>query len=459
MAYRTIEPSATLGYTPVSGSFDAVFKEFYSGTLGSLIPNLFPLLKWLKSEGRIRKPKPQGKYIVFSVEDKDGSNVGARGEYRAFPTADSVTSVQGKVPYLRGIKGRIALSFESMKFGKEGAGSFVDVLKQETNGLIRQAQTLMSSYLWGNGDGVLAKIPASQDFAAAITVTSSEVADSAGGLLIYPGTRWCARGLKILPVQAPASNYAADGGGECTASTEIDLISSDTSLTSADDIGATAAAVRVLVEHQTADNTSDTTSGSVTIGTASSFQGPQGITQMLSTPSGGSYCNIANGTYANWAPVHSHNSGTVRAFSMDLLYRLFGKMQRNMGMLNPKGVMWTNFDVLREIEAVEDSFRRFDGRDVKPGFAEISDIMVNGCPFPMKIDPKCPGYIAVLDPSSIVFAEGHPLGVDKTTGSAFRPISNYDVYESMYQWVCQLYTTARNKHAVLSDLSYTVASI
>jgi len=449
----------SVGYTPVGGTFHAGLKESYIGKMGSLIPNLIPLLKWLKESGQVKKHKPNGKYIVFDVEDKDGSMVGARGEGRAVPAADSVTSVQGKIPWSRGIKGRTSISFEAMKFGKEGEGSFVDVLKQDAEGVVRQAQSLMAAYLWGLGDGVLAKIPASQDFAAAITVTSSEVADSAGGLVLAPGTRWLRRGMKILPVQAPGSNYAADGGGECTASTKISLLSSDTSLTTDDDIGTTAAAARVLVEHQTANTGTDTTSGSVTIGTASSFQGPSGISEMLSTVSGSSYCNIAVGTYAAWAPQHSHNSGTVRAYSDDLLYRLFGKMQRYQGSLNPKGAMWMNFDMLREMEACSDSFKRYSGREVKPGFASLEDFAVNGVSFPIKIDPMCPGYIAILDPSAIIFSEAHPLAANRTTGNEFINVSGYSVFETIYDWICQLFTTARNKHGVLSDLSYTVASV
>jgi hypothetical protein len=438
------------GYTAVSGTFDASLKEFYDGAMQSLVANFFPVVDWLQKEGRVRKVKPQGKYIVFGVETKMGSGFGPRGENDYLPTADQVDVVQGKVPYQRGLKGRIQLSAEAMKFGREGPGSFTNVLKQEMNGAMIAMRQQASPAIWGQGDGVLASVNGAVAGDTTVTVDSSETYNAC-----YPGTRWLSEGMKLISCNTPANNYATD----MAAAIEVDSVTSDTVFEFASN--ATITDDYVLVEHHCSDKTNSTevTKGSVSLGTASSYRGPQGITLMVDDGTrAGTYCNINSTTTPQWKAIKNHASGTARSLTLDLIYQTFWKLGRKVGTLSPKVVSWMNTDMHRELVKLLEHFVEFKPRSLKPGF-QAFDLMVHGTPIPIRLDYQCPSYIYFLDAGAITFAQGCPPELAKETGSMWRFVADKDSYEAVWRWIFQIYSRKRNRHAILEDITVDIQSI
>lgn len=439
-------------YTAIDGTFDGSMKEFYQNAFENLVPELFPMVDWLKEEGRIQKPKPQGKYIVFGVQTKLGSGAGYRGENDTLPTADSVTTTQGKVPYLRGIKGRIQLSAEAFDV-KSGPGSFTDLVQNEMDGLMTAMKYLGQAAIWGNGDGCLAKTITDPGGTTALTCVSSET--SAG---VYPGTRWLYEGMSVIGVTG-LTNYNDDA--TWTAAAEIDSITSDTAAVLSSTV-TTGTDTLFIVEHQASDTTvaAQKALGSVTIDTAGSYRGPLGLTAMVddSSLSGTTYAGISTTTYPQWKSVCSDNSGTPRSISLDLIYKLFYKMTRQAGTFNPDVVAWTNTDVYREIVDLMENQIQFKPRELKPGYQHF-DLMIDGVGINMKLDHAAPSFIFFLNPNYITLAQKSGPTLADNHGSMWRFVADKDSYEAVWRWIFQLYTTNRRKHAVLRDITRTIASI
>ncbi|MFO7902311.1 MAG: phage major capsid protein [Pirellulaceae bacterium] len=451
---RTIADS---GYEAVGGTYDSSSKQFFDGVAESLISELMPFLKSLKSSGSIRRVKPKGKYIEFYVETNTGSGFGPRGEDDYVPAADKMDGVLAQVPYQRGIKGRIGMTFEAMQFGKEGVGGFVDMKKQEMKGALLTMQQQAIPMIWGVGDGVIAKIKEQNGVTTGEAYSTETYADC------YPGTRWMADGMKLIGVQAPGANYAADS--DMTAAKELLAPTSDTGFewAAAVTCGNADSADRYLVEHHCADtgNATETTKGSVTIGTASSYRGSLGVTAMCDDSEQNfiaSYCGINEALYPQWSAVVNHNSGVARAVSLDLFYRLYWKLTRKAGTFAPKIECWTNSDVHREVTELLEHFVEFKPRQLRPGFDEY-DMVINGVNIPFKIDHACPSYIHFLNMPKITFAQGCPPQIAKETGSQWRQVTDKDKYEVFYRWIFQLYTKQRNAHGVIRDLDVEIASI
>lgn len=441
----------TLESTAYSGTFDASLKQFYDGAMQSLIPNLFPLVQWFTKEGSVKKVTPKGSKIYFATQYKYGKGAGARAEGDFLPGADQVYSVQGSVPYKRGIKGRIQLSSEAMKFGKEGPGSFSNVMKEEMTGNMNLFKHHAAPYLWGFGNGYLARINGAVSGSTSVTVDSVEKYNE-----YDPGTRWLHEGLSWISIQNTTS-YAADAS--MTAANTVSSITADTTFTAGTSFSATDN--YFIVEHQCTDTSSSTevTKGSVDIGTAASFRGPQGMLALVDDgTTTSSYCGISESSYPQWKGVMSHNSGTARSLTLDLFYQLFFKMTRKAGTFSPKLTCWMNTDVYRTLVDLLEHFIEFQPRSLKPGFEEF-DLMVKGVKIPIKLDHYCPTAVFFLNPKTITFAQGCAPEVAKEHGSMWRFVSDKDMYEAVTRWIFNTYTKNRNMHGILTDLDVTITSV
>lgn len=464
---RTLRSTAYSGLASTA-TYDGALKEFYDGQMQSLVPTLFPIVGWLKGEGRVRKVKPQGKYIVFAVENAVTSGAGFRGENDYLPSADQADVVQGKVPYMKGIKGRIQLTWEDIKYGKEGVGSFADVMKHEFMSVQTSMKQKASVAMWACGDAVLAKLNGAISSSASFTVYSSETYAAT-----WPGTRWMHEGEKVISCNL-ASSYAVD----MAAALEIATITADTTGTFASTTSATTN--YHLVGHHASDssNATECTKGSVSLGTASSSRLPYGIMAMCD-PGGssgyyngngygyghalkdtyyGGYCDISESSYPKWKPNVSHNSGTARPLTLGLFYRMYNKICRKSGTFDPKVTVWMNPDMHIELTDLLEHYIEFKPRDLQPGYDKY-DMMVNGVRIPIKLDFYCPGHIFFLSPADMTFAESHPISIAKESGATLRDVPDKDNYEAVWRWMWQLYTRNRNKHGIITDLSYTVSSV
>jgi len=435
--------------TPYSGTFDGALKHWYEPRLKDMLSDYFAWYDWLKKEKRIdRNPRIEGDYIVFGTNVKRSSAVGARGEMDTLPTVDKAQIVQGTIDYMTGFKGRIAVSAEVMKYGRQGKGSFANIVEHEMDQIEQAMKECGSVAAWSNGDGVCGRTADASAATAQKTFTSSELSTAC-----YPGTRWLHEGHRYIPVQSTAAYAAdvtmtasvADGAGEIL-SIDSDLLATFAAVTQTD------AAARLWVEAETATN------GSVTVGTAASYRGPMGF---LAAVDDGtfktSYCGISESTYPRWMSQVLANGGVVRALTVKLFYQAFFKTLRKSGS-RPDFVAWTSPDVLIEFADLLTHHVEFRPRKLESGFEEM-DVMVDGSVINIKTDPYCPTYIFLINPKEISLYETIPIEVADEHGSEWFPLANQDGYEARVRWNWQLATKARNKHACIMDLDVPISTM
>jgi len=434
--------------TPVSGTFDGGLKHWYEEPVKSMLSELFPWYDYLKKNGRInRNPKVRGDYIYFNTTVKRSSAVQASGEMDLLPTIDQVDSVQGYLPYMKGFKGRIGVSHESMRYGKKGEGSFVDLVEQEFEEMMNGFKESGSVAFWGDGYGTCGL--AASTSTTMMTITSTEEYDTC-----QPGTRWLHEGKKYLPVGAILGTYEMDA--TFTTPVEISSIDSDTQVTLAASRTQTTASQH-LVEADTASNTSV---GDVLNNTAEGYRGPMGLSAMIDDGNiySGDYANISHSTYPRWKANALDNSGTLRALTMKLFYQCFFKTARKTGKMKPNVTCWMSPDMLLELVDLLEHFVEFKPRKMEGGFEEV-DVMINGQLIKIKLDFYCPGYIFFVCDDEIDFYETIPLEIADDHGSEWIPYANQDALEARLRWNWQLGTKKRNAHGVIRDINYTVSTV
>lgn len=417
----------------------------------SLITNLCPLLDWLKGKGRVRKVTPKGKNIIFATDIRLSSSFGFRGEGDKVAASASMTNVQGSVAYQKAIRGMIGLTFESMKFGRQGPGSFVTAETQEMKGAAIMMRKLAQIAAWGEGEGELGRIDAISATDAMVT----QVDESYNAC--NPGARWLIEGMKIIAAGNNADSYGINSA--MTAANIIESINSDISVTLTDSCSAD---TDYLFEHNTTNSGVTPEDGSVTLAVQNSFRGPQGMLAMCDNGTNiNPYCgiNASAGNYPQWKATVDHNTGTKRALTLDLFYSLYYKLSRKRGSFKLPLTSWMNTDVYRELVQLLEHFIEFKPRNLQPGFDEF-DVMIQGTRIPIKLDHECPSFIFFLDPAFITWAEGQPLQLAREAGSIWRwDVDRKDQFEAMYRWIWQTYTRSRNKHGIIKDIDVTIRSL
>lgn len=452
---RTLQSTPYVG---TSTTFDNMLSVQLDKRLGELIPNMVPVLKWLKSEKRIQSLKnPSGNYVEFGVELRPSSGFGPHGEGDTLRDADQVDTVKGKVYWRKGIAGRIELTSDALNFGRASPQNLADVYKQEYRQALNVCRLHAIPGIWGDGTGLLAKLNGGVTSDTTVTVdgTSAEKYNA-----IFPGTRWLFDGMKVISVDGsgPTINYDADTS--MTAAVEISSVDSYTQFTVASNISATDNFH--IVEHHCSDTSSSTekAKGSVTIGIENSYRGPHGFLAMCDDGTRtSSYLEIDDSTYPQWKANIDHNSGTLRALSTKLFYKMFFKLTRKSNTFTPDLVCWMNPDVHINLVELLEPFVEFKPRQLDAGYKEF-DVMINSVQIPIKLDHGCAGGIFMLSPRYITFLEALPLQVWKVgaQGDGWRDVSDKLNVQMKFVWRFQIYTTARNRHGLITDLNYTAHS-
>jgi hypothetical protein len=430
--------------------FDADFIPTYNKALGQLWTSFNPVFDKLSSSGRVKSKKPSGKWIEFPVELKLTGGATPSGEGDTLPTIDPAIMVVGKVDYQRGIKGRFGISEESFEWGKANAGTFADVMEQETRILMGDIENIEGIAIHGNGDGQLAYC-GSLSGSASMTVTSAET-----NAACTPGTRWLYEGMRLQAINVASNIPTTDSSWTNTTTTnQVAAITSDTAVT----LGAanTLNAASYL-----------TTPLSYTSGVASSSRWPMGLLNIVDDgtfsdnagfvvdPAFGC-CGLPVASYPQWKSTVSANSGILRALTMDLLYQIYFKMTKRAGKMKLNVGCVMNTDVYREYVALHEPNFQYQARKLNGGFEEF-DIMIYGTPISILLDHKCPSYIYFLDYDNIDFYNSRPLGIVAPDGMKSIIGAQTMSREYRYWHAWQLATTKRSAHAVIRDISKTITA-
>ena len=157
-------------------SAENVLKSVYLNVLANqLNTNANPLLAKIKQTDA----GVWGKEIIKLAPYGINGGVGAGSETGALPTAGGNNYVQFKTT-LKNLFGKIELSDKAIRASQNVAGSFVNLLNDEMEGLINASKFNLGRMLYGDGSGLLATATASTE----TTITVDDARNLIEGMIV-----------------------------------------------------------------------------------------------------------------------------------------------------------------------------------------------------------------------------------------------------------------------------------
>lgn len=136
-------------------TLSALLKDTYMGPVAEQLNNEVLLLQRLES----RDQEIFGKQIITPVHIGRSGGIGARGESKQLPSPGNQR--YDKAIYdLKYLYGRVRVTGPSMAKTKSEAGSFLQALKSELDGIRADLRKDVARQIYGDGDGVIASTAA-----------------------------------------------------------------------------------------------------------------------------------------------------------------------------------------------------------------------------------------------------------------------------------------------------------
>lgn len=156
-------------------------------------------------------------------------------------------------------------------------------------------------------------------------------------------------------------------------------------------------------------------------------------------------------TYPDWKGQTFDNSGTLRAFNVMHLRRIFSEMRRTMPDGCAINQMISNYGQLDNYYEVVAGQQEFDGAKMKADYG-ITELTWEGCDW--LIDPYCEyNRIYILDKSKVQKIILRPLKVDDRDGNMFRLNTASDSVWGRLTGYMEMVCKVRKAVGVYSDLS------
>ena len=414
------------------GTLSNILKEYYLGPVAEQLNNEVLLLSRLES----RSEDLVGKYAYVPLHKTRSGGIGARAESAALPVAGK----QGydKATYdLKYLYGAVQVTGPSVAKTKNEAGSFLQVLKGELDGLRNDLRRDMARQVYGDGTARIAKCGTTT---SSTTVTLAAAASSAtdvfaGKEAIRKGHLYVGMLIDIGTVAAPTTIASARS---------IDAVNYDTG-----EITISGAAVTTGSTHFIFRAGAGTAGGASASGSRSNEV--DGLGRIVSVATSDNYLGGLNGSTEKWW------DNQRMAIADTTNYRLSKEdLQKAINLVRLQGTsptaMITSLGVQREFYMLlEDDVRYVEpdsGLNLGAGFKTLS---YNGMPLIADIDAPY-GRIYVVDESTLkVFSDQdwHFLDMD---GSTLRQLQGYDVFEAVMARYMNLGATRRNNHVVITDI-------
>ena len=177
--------------TTTSG-FDAVLKDFYEGTVRTHLNQKTTLLKHIEKSQR----SWSGRQVLFPVNLRRSSGVGARAESGTLPVADRQRYADCKIG-AKFLYGRIEITGPVIEASRGDKGAFASALRSEIDGMRRDLRDDVNRQLYGNNTG---------DSASGILAKNNFAAGTGADPAFDGGT-----GLTTFTVDSPGSRYIKPG--------------------------------------------------------------------------------------------------------------------------------------------------------------------------------------------------------------------------------------------------------
>jgi len=405
-----------------------ILKEYYLGPVAEQLNNEVLLLSRLES----RSEDLVGKYAYVPLHKTRSGGIGARAEQAPLPVAGK----QGydKATYdLKYLYGAVQVTGPSVAKTKNEAGSFLQVLKSELDGLRNDLRKDLARQVYGDGTARVAKCGTTDvSEVTYIQLDATEGKDAIRKGQLYVG---------MLVEIGTAANVDAVSAGAVT----ITAVDYDNA--------------RITVSP---DPTVDTTSSHFVFRAGSGVDGGatatgsrsnevDGIQRIVSTETSSNYLGGINGSDEKWWD-------NQRMAIADTTNGRLAKddLQKAINLVRLQGTtptaMITSLGIQREFYMLlEDDVRYVEpdsGMNLGAGFKTLS---YNGMPLIADIDAPY-GRIYLLDESTMkVFSDQdwHFLDMD---GQTLRQVQGYDVFEAVMARYMNIGATRRNNQLVMTGI-------
>ena len=414
---------------------DMILKDFYLDKIVEELKQQMPLLDFFKK----RDDMPtDGRQVYYPVHVGRNTGVGAIGAGGNLPTAGYQKWQDINIPY-RYNYARITIDAQSLKATKTSKGAFEKVFDAEVMGAARDCGRNRNRQLFGNGNGVIAKIKTSVNNATQTLKDCQGQTDANGQ---YSPARFFSAGQILAGVDASAHTISWVG--------VVDSVSADLSqvvFTGA--VNATAGDLVVLVSTATSSAILDS-------GYAREVMGLMGMLDDGTYVS--TYFNIVRATYPQMNAYRlSLGQGALTPTLMQKAWD--GVYQRSDGKITD---CFMHPVTLREHLANLQLFKRYTNEatmDPDAGFkgaAHDGEIEFNEAP--LHVDRDCPyGVIFGIDESVLfryVNEEGKWADED---GTILLRLSTQDAYEARFRVFDNFCNDAPNHGFVIDGIALSAA--
>jgi len=434
-----------------------ILKEYYLGPVQEQLNNDVLLLQRLtaSSEDLV------GKAAFVPLHTGRNGGVGAVNENAQLPAAGSQKYNRAEYD-LKYLYGRIQVSGPSMAKTKSDAGSFLQILRGELDGVRNDLQKDLARQVYGKGDGVLADSLATSgglDPATAVTAGGTLTVKLASWEVIKKAQIFTGESVdlyKLVP-STGVSTFLATGtiGVITTAAAATSTVA--ITVEGATSIAATTAAD--LTVYITRKGSAAVSPARYATSTRSSeIDGlARIINASVSTASTGISATTSNfvgkidgyNTFWDNGRLSTGTVGTPGPITLQILQKAFNSSRTQAG--NPTlGIM--SLGVLRSLYSLLTVTQQFVSNtgtmDFKAGFQTIT---YNNVPMVGDIDAPY-GQIQLLDESTLkVFSDEdwHFLDAD---GQTIRQVSNYDQFEAIMVRYMNIGANNRAKNTVITDV-------
>jgi len=400
-----------------------ILKEYYLGPVAEQLNNEVLLLSRLES----RSEDLVGKYAYVPLHKTRSGGIGARAESAALPAAGKQGYDKAKYD-LKYLYGTVQVTGPSVAKTKNEAGSFLQVLKSELDGLRNDLRRDLARQVYGDGTAQIAQC-------GTTTSATTVVLNSAGGKEAIRKGHLYVGMLVDIGTTADVNTISGASPREITA---VDYTNATITISGA--------AVTTTSSHYVT-RAGATNDGLASANGSRSYE-IDGLQRIIST-SATYFGEIDTANEAWWDNQRMAIADTTNG-------RLtLEDLQKGLNLVRLQGTMptamITSLGIQREFYMLlEDQVRYVEpnSMDYSAGFKTLS---YNGMPVIADIDAPY-GRIHIVDESTLkVFSDQdwHFLDMD---GSTLRQVQGYDVFEAVMARYMNLGATRRNNQIVLTGV-------
>lgn len=430
---------------------DSILKEYYLGPVQEQLNNEVLLLSRIEA----RSEDLVGKAAFVPLHTGRSSGIGAVAESAALPAAGNQSYARAEYD-LKYLYGRIQVTGPSMAKTKSDAGSFLQVLKGELDGVRADLTKDLARQVYGTGDGVIGVGTPDATTATSHTITLADWEPLKKGQF-YVGQNV---NLFVASTGVPAAvtDFVISAVSiVAAASSTLTVTSSSVALTAVPFAITRNAVVTEGKNRFNKNSRSNEIDGlqrvvnSFTPTSASAADGTLGT-----TAKSGSLGKIDAYTSTYWDNQRTFGAtpGTAEALTIMRVQQAINLVRQAGGM--PSAII-TSLGVQREFYRLLQANQQF----VAPGSTEyasgFSTLTYNGMPVIADLDAPF-GKMFILDESTLkVFSDQdwHFLDGD---GQTLRQVAGYDAYEAVMVRYMNMGATNRTKNAVINDINVNGAA-